>query len=83
MSDVFGDVTSSESSLSFLTQTLMNLGDENGDDLISREEFYILQDFKNQQQKEKESMMEFREDLWRFTLAFTFIYMYCNMKYGY
>lgn len=63
MSDVFGDVTSSESSLSFLTQTLMNLGDENGDDLISREEFYILQDFKNQQQKEKESMMEFREDL--------------------
>lgn len=41
----------------------MNLGDENGDDLISREEFYILQDFKNQQQKEKESMMEFREDL--------------------
>lgn len=63
MSDVFGDVASSESSLSFLTQTLMNLGDENGDDLISREEFYILQDFKNQQQKEKESMMEFREDL--------------------
>lgn len=63
MSDVFGDVTSTESSLSFLTQTLMNLGDENGDDLISREEFYILQDFKNQQQKEKESMMEFREDL--------------------
>lgn len=63
MSDVFGDVTSSESSLSFLTQTLMNLGDENGDDLISREEFYILQDFKNQRQKEKESMMEFREDL--------------------
>lgn len=63
MSDVFGDVTSSESSLSFLTQTLMNLGDENGDDLISREEFYILQDFKNQQQKEKESMMEFREEL--------------------
>lgn len=63
MSDVFGDVTSSESSLSFLTHTLMNLGDENGDDLISREEFYILQDFKNQQQKEKESMMEFREDL--------------------
>lgn len=63
MSDVFGDVTSSESSLSFLTQTLMNLGDENGDDLISREEFYILQDFKNQQQKEKETMMEFREDL--------------------
>lgn len=63
MSDVFGDVASSDSSLSFLTQTLMNLGDENGDDLISREEFYILQDFKNQQQKEKESMMEFREDL--------------------
>lgn len=63
MSDVFGDVASSESSLSFLTQTLMNLGDENGDDLISREEFYILQDFKNQQQKEKETMMEFREDL--------------------
>lgn len=63
VSDVFGDVASSESSLSFLTQTLMNLGDENGDDLISREEFYILQDFKNQQQKEKESMMEFREDL--------------------
>lgn len=63
MSDVFGDVASSESSLSFLTQTLINLGDENGDDLISREEFYILQDFKNQQQKEKESMMEFREDL--------------------
>lgn len=63
MNDVFGDVASSESSLSFLTQTLMNLGDENGDDLISREEFYILQDFKNQQQKEKETMMEFREDL--------------------
>lgn len=63
MSDVFGDVASSESSLSFLTQTLINLGDENGDDLISREEFYILQDFKNQQQKEKESMIEFREDL--------------------
>lgn len=63
MSEVFGDVASSESSLSFLTQTLMNLGDENSDDLISREEFYILQDFKNQQQKEKESMMEFREDL--------------------
>lgn len=63
VSDVFGDVATSESSLSFLTQTLMNLGDENGDDLISREEFYILQDFKNQQQKEKETMIEFREDL--------------------
>lgn len=54
---------SGESSLSFLTQTLMNLGDENGDDLISREEFYILQDFKKQHQMEKETMIEFREDL--------------------
>lgn len=41
----------------------MNLGDENGDDLISREEFYILQDFKKQHQMEKETMIEFREDL--------------------
>ncbi|XP_061164535.1 peptidyl-prolyl cis-trans isomerase FKBP10-like [Saccostrea echinata] len=64
--ELFGDMASDENSVAFLTQTIMNMGDTNGDDVISREEFYAIEDFQKLQQKEKEeNEIEFRDELYK------------------
>ena len=58
-------VSQDEEGTSFLTQTLMNLGDTNSDDVIVRDEFYALDDLQKFQSIESaETELEFREDLW-------------------
>lgn len=57
-------VSQDEEGTGFLTQTLMNLGDTNSDDVIVRDEFYALADLQKFQSMESaETELEFREDL--------------------
>lgn len=64
VAEMFGKTLPDERGISFLTQTIMNIGDIDGNDLITRDEFYAIEDFQKQQQKQKEeNEIEFREDL--------------------